>query len=128
MPLLWKVMLYSWIGRTLFPKINCRTLWEIHHLLDIPCRVKNRKMICCLFMWMKKESHIRLPERLIMWLVGISKQRNSCKIQESERLLYRLILLRKVNKWQVCGNRYISVLVFILILLTELLFGIVKQI
>ena len=85
-------------------------------------------MIFCQFMWMKKENHIRLLVKLIMLQDGILKQRNSCKIQESERLLYQLIPLRKVNKWQVCGNRYISVLVFILILLTELLFGIVKQI
>ena len=109
------------------PKINCRTLWEIHRLLDIPCRVKNRKMIFCLFIWMKKESHIRLPVKLIMLQDGILKHQNLCREQQYELHLYLPILLHKENRLLAFGSLYMKDLVFTLTLPIGRFVGIVRR-
>ena len=92
-----------------------------------PCRAKNRKTIFYPFMLMKKVNHIRQPGKLIMLLVGILKQHSLCRERLFGQHLYQLIPLRRENRWQVSGNRYMTVLVFILILLIVLLYGTAKQ-
>jgi len=127
MHLLWKETLCRSTGRALYRKIRFPISWEIHRLSDIPCRAKNRKTIFYPFMLMKKVNHIRQPGKLIMLLVGILKQHSLCRERLFGQHLYQLIPLRRENRWQVSGNRYMTVLVFILILLIVLLYGTAKQ-
>lgn len=88
---------------------------------------KEQKMIFCLFIWMKKESHIRLPVKLIMLQDGILKHQNLCREQQYELHLYLPILLHKENRLLAFGSLYMKDLVFTLTLPIGRFVGIVRR-